>query len=222
MILINRIYIKDIIQLEVKTMANKRGGNPNEVEPIKNIKDINKVKQYLLGKENKRDYTIFVVGINVGLRASDLLDLKISDVVAGGEIKDTVNIVEQKTDKKRSFTLNKSAKEAIKLYLNSLGAYNDDDYLFQSRKGSNSVITVRSLHKIIKTTLAELGIAGNYGTHTLRKTFGYHTYTNNIADNPMILPTLQKIFNHSTQSVTLRYIGITKEVISDVYNGLNL
>lgn len=100
MILINRIYIKDIIQLEVKTMANKRGGNPNEVEPIKNIKDINKVKQYLLGKENKRDYTIFVVGINVGLRASDLLDLKISDVVAGGEIKDTVNIVEQKTDKK--------------------------------------------------------------------------------------------------------------------------
>jgi len=44
-----------------------------EVEPLKNIKDINKIKTYFRGKEDKRDYTIFVVGINIGLRASDLL-----------------------------------------------------------------------------------------------------------------------------------------------------
>ena len=69
----------------------------HEVEPIRNVKDINKIKQYLLGKKNKRDYCIFVVGINVGLRAGDLLSLKISDVTDGKTIFDDVTIKEQKT-----------------------------------------------------------------------------------------------------------------------------
>ena len=70
--------------------------------------------------------------------------------------------------------------------------------------------------------MRELNIKGNYGTHSLRKCFGYHTYINNVKDNPMILETLQRMLNHSSQSITLRYIGITKEVITDVYNSLNL
>ena len=92
----------------------------NEVEPIKATKDINKVKQYLLGKDNKRDYCIFVVGINVGLRAGDLLSLKIGDVTDGTSIFDDVTIKEQKTGKIKTFTLNKSAKEAITAYLKDL------------------------------------------------------------------------------------------------------
>jgi integrase len=183
-----------------------------EVEPIKNIKDISKVKQYLL---------LFVVGINVGLRAGDLLSLRICDVVDNGNIKDCVRMQEQKTSKMREFTLNTSAKEAIKLYLDSIDGYDPEDYLFRSRKGG-AALTVESTHKIIKTTLRDLGIKGNYGTHTLRKTFAYHTYTSNIKGNPAILETLQKMLNHSSQAVTLRYIGITKEVITDVYNNLNL
>lgn len=192
-----------------------------EVEPIKNIKDIAKVKQYLMGKSNKRDYMLFVVGINVGLRAGDLLRLRICDVVDKGNIKDFVRMQEQKTGKMREFTLNTSAKEAIKLYLESINGYDPDDYLFKSRKGGTA-LAVESTHKIIKTTLRELGIKGNYGTHTLRKTFAYHTYRSNVKDNPAILETLQKMLNHSSQAVTLRYIGITKEVITDVYNSLNL
>lgn len=193
-----------------------------EVEPIKNVKDIQKVKQYLLGKENKRDYMLFVVGINVGLRAGDLLSLKIKDVAdEEGHIKNSVRIQEEKTDKYREFVLNKSAKEAIKVYLNSLKDYSLEDYLFSSRKG-NASLTVESAHKIIKTTLRELNIKGNFGTHTLRKTFAYHTYINNVKTNPGIIETLQKMLNHSSSAVTLRYIGITKEVITDVYNSLNL
>lgn len=92
--------------------------------------------------------------------------------------------------------------------------------MFKSRKGDGA-LTVESAHKIIKTTLKELNIKGNYGTHTLRKTFAYHIYANNIKTNPSIINTLQKMSNHSSASVTLRYIGITKEVISDVYNSLS-
>jgi integrase len=192
-----------------------------EVEPIKNVKDIQKIKQYLLGKKNKRDFMLFVVGINVGLRAGDLLNLIIGDIMQNNKIIDSVTIQEEKTDKKRVFELNKAAKEAISLYLNTLDEIKMDEYLFKSRKG-NGALTVGSTHKIIKTTLKELNIKGNYGTHSLRKTFAYHTYVNNIKNNPSIINTLQKILNHSSSSVTLRYIGITKEVIIDIYNNLNL
>lgn len=193
-----------------------------EVEPIKSLKDIQKVKQYLAGKDNKRDYMLFVVGINVGLRAGDLLQLRVKDILSNGKIDDSVKLKEDKTDKYREFTLNNSAKDAIRVYLDSIKGYSPDDYLFKSTKGDNNPLTVESAHKIIKTLLRDLNIKGNYGTHTLRKTFAYHTYTNNIKDNPAILDTLQKMLNHSSTSVTLRYIGITKEVITDVYNSLNL
>ena len=114
---------------------------PQEVEPIKNTRDINKIKQYLYGKENKRDYCIFVVGINVGLRAGDLLSLKINDVTDGNTIFDTVTIKEQKTGKTRNFALNKNAKEAIQLYINSLADYNFNDYLFKSGIITNNTLS---------------------------------------------------------------------------------
>lgn len=188
---------------------------PQEVEPIKNIRDINKIKQYLYGKENKRDYCIFVVGINVGLRAGDLLSLKIKDITDGNIIFDTVTIKEQKTGKTRNFALNKNAKESIKIYLNSLTDYDFEDYLFKSRKGGH--LGVRPLHHIIKTLTKDLGIKGNFGTHTLRKTMAYHRYINNVP-----LETLQKLLNHSSSAITLRYIGITQKVIIDCYNAVNL
>lgn len=186
-----------------------------EVEPIRSIKDVNKIKQYLLGKKNKRDYCIFVVGINVGLRAGDLLSLKVSDVTDGRIIFDEVTINEQKTGKKKTFTLNKSAKEAVRLYLDTFSDTDLSGYLFKSRKGGH--LGVRPLHHIIKTSLRDLGIKGNYGTHSLRKTMAFHRYQNNVP-----LETLQKMLNHSSSAITLRYIGITKEVITDCYNAVNL
>ena len=186
-----------------------------EVEPIKSTKDINKIKQYLYGKQNKRDYCIFVVGINVGLRAGDLLSLKIGDVTDGERIFDDVTVKEQKTGKIKTFVLNKSSKDALQTYLKSKKVYDLDDYLFSSRKGGS--LGVRPLHHIIKTTLRDLGIKGNYGTHTLRKTMAYHRYINNVP-----LETLQKMLNHSSSAITLRYIGITQKVITDCYNAINL
>ena len=192
-----------------------------EVEPIKNPKDIKKVMQYLDGKKNKRDLMLFAVGISVGLRAGDLLSLKWKDILDDdGNIINSVSIIEEKTDKKREFELNNTAKKGIQAYLDSINDdINIDDYVFKSQKGG--ALTVESTHKIIKTTLKELNIKGNYGTHSLRKTWAYHMYINN-SNNPMMLPYLQQMLNHSSQAVTLKYIGITKEVIKDFYNSVNL
>jgi len=189
---------------------------PKEVEPFKRIKDIQKIKQYLKGKDSRRDYTIFVVGINVGLRAGDLLSLKWSDVIENNNIRSTIRIVEEKTKKRKEIELNKSAKEALYELRDSVESIQLNDYIFNSRKGKDH-LQVRSLHRIINDTVKELNIKGNYGTHSLRKSFAYHRYMNNIP-----LETIQKVLNHSTQSQTLRYIGITKEVIQDAYNSVNL
>ena len=184
----------DMVRLKSNGIAKA-----NTVDPLKNKKDIQKIKQYLKGKDNKRDYMLFVVGINVGLRVGDLLKLKIKDVIDNnGNFKDKIVITEEKTDKTRNLKLNDSVKESIKLYLDSLKSYDMDDYLFKSRKG-NKPLRVDSTHKIIKNTLRELNIKGNYGTHTLRKTWSYHIYMSN-SSNPRILAILQKALNHSSQA----------------------
>ncbi len=112
--------------------------------------------------------------------------------------------------------LNRVAREAIATYLESIPKHQTGSCLFPSRKGSGP-ITTRSARKIVKNTLRELGIKGNYGTRSFRKTSGYHRYINDVK-----LETLQKIFNHSSPATTLRYIGITREVVIDAYKLVNL
>lgn len=193
---------------------------PEQVEPVKNPKDIKKIRQYLIGKENKRDYCIWVCGTNFLLRAGDLLNLKWSDVLESeNTFKIHLVIQEEKTDKTRRIKINDDVKEALTLYKNNLKDFNIDNYIFSSRKGFKA-ISVRSLHKIIKTTLRELNINGNYGSHTLRKTGAYKIYSDNIKDNPAILSYLQKILNHSSQSITLRYIGIEAQEIDDIFDNI--
>ena len=89
-----------------------------------------------MGHSSKRNYALFVVGINVGLRASDLTKLLIGDVydLAEGKVRDSVRVVEQKTGKEREFVLNKAAQDAIALYLSERGALAADDWLFLSQK----------------------------------------------------------------------------------------
>lgn len=186
------------------------------VEPFTNINDINLIKHYLQGQDNKRNYTIFVFGINVGLRAGDLLRHRWADLIEDGEVKRKVGIEEEKTGKYKTYSINDAAAKAIQDYYNEIKPNNLDDYVFKSRKG-DSHLQVRSLNRIIKDTAKTLNIKGRYGTHSLRKTFGYHRYKNGVP-----IEYLQSAFNHSSRSITLRYIGITEENIEEVYNNINL
>ncbi|MCG8540636.1 MAG: tyrosine-type recombinase/integrase [Clostridia bacterium] len=204
-------------------MANlKRDGKakPQEVQPVKKSKDVKKIRQYLKGKNNKRDYAIWVCGTNFLLRATNLLKIRWNDVLEDGDTFRTHLIIgEQKTDKAARQKINNDVKEAFRLYKDHVNAFDIDNYIFISRK-DNSHITVRSLHKIIKTTFNELGIKGNLGTHTLRKTGAYKIYADNIKDNPAIISYIQKILNHSSQSITLRYIGIKAEEIDNIFDSI--
>ena len=124
-----------------------------EVIPFKNKKDIEKVKQFLMGKQDKRDFALFVVGINIGLRTQDLVSLRVSDVSSSRtSIHRMVQVIEQKTGKLRTFELNDVAVAALKLYLNSLSEYDPNGWLFPSRKANvkEGHLTVDAVRRIIK------------------------------------------------------------------------
>ena len=190
-------------------------GNPNhpkkgsqiKVDPIKKLKDITTIKKLLADKP--RDLALLTIGINTNLRASDLLRLKIGqvkDLKAG----DTVEIKEQKTRKPRRINFNKACVNAIQSLL-AVKQYQDGDYLFQSQR--RHVLTVPSVHKLVKGWCKQINLKGNYGSHTLRKTWGYHQRVTFGVD----LPRLMVCFNHSTQRQTLDYLCIQPEEIKDVY-----
>lgn len=184
------------------------------VQPIRNLKQIETIKK-LLKSQNLRDYCLFVLGINSGLRISDLLKLKILDVIEKNKVKDRIRLREIKTGKYKDFPLSDNTKSAIKEYLKTRD-YKENEPLFLSRKNKGFLMRNQA-YKIINDVAKSVGIKEKIGTHTLRKTFGYHAYNNGYD-----IALIQKLFNHSSPSVTLRYIGITQDEMDDVYLSLDL
>lgn len=187
------------------------------VEPIRDVKKIKSIKT-LLKARSERDHLMFVLGINSGLRVSDILDMKIKDVInKDGTFKKSHSLVEIKTGKSKTYPYADNVVQAIKDYIESLEDYKLSDYLFKSRQGSNSPISRQQAWRMLNDVATQVGISDNIGTHTLRKTFGYHAYR---AGTRIAL--LQQLFNHSAPSMTLRYIGITQDEMDDVVLKLNL
>lgn len=178
-----------------------------KVEPIKNLKDIKAIKKLL--KDNPRDLALFTLGINTNLRASDLVNIKVnqvSDLKAG----DDLVLKEKKTGKERRISLNASCIEAIQNLLKST-ILNEDDPLFKSRKGFK--LLVQSVHRLVKSWCSQINLKGNYGSHTLRKTWGYHQRVTFGSD----LPTLMECFNHATQKQTMKYLCVQPDEIKSIY-----
>ena len=181
-------------------------GSSIRVEPIKDLKDIKALKRLLAAKP--RDLCLFTLGINTNLRASDLLKIKVKDVK---DLKpgDELTLNETKTGKPRRITLNKAVTSSIQALLQTLDV-TKADHLFEGQRG---VLTVPSVNRLVKQWGASLNLKGNYGAHTLRKTFGYHQ--RKIYGTG--LPELMVVFNHSTQRQTLDYLCIQPEEIRDIY-----
>jgi integrase len=190
---------------------NERQNHPKKgarvkVEPIREMKDIQNIKKLLA--DNPRDLCLFILGINTNLRASDLLSITAGQV-RGMKPGDDLELKEKKTGKPRRITLNKACINAINVLL-ATRPYQDKDLLFQGQRGP---ITVSYLNRLVKGWARVLNLRGNYGSHTLRKTFGYIKHTVQGAS----LPELMLCFNHSTQRQTLDYLCIQEATIRNIY-----
>ena len=179
----------------------------NTVEPIRDINTVNDIADYLRSR-SERDYIMFLFGIYSGLRISDILKLRVRDVKG----KEKIVMREKKTGKERKFPLNKVLKKSLASYV---GQKKDYEFLFRSRQGCNQPVSRQQAWKILSEAGERFGL-DSIGTHTLRKTFGYHMYqqTHDIV-------TIQKILNHATQDYTLRYIGITQDTLDSAVSNLN-
>ncbi|MSN26196.1 MAG: tyrosine-type recombinase/integrase [Geobacter sp.] len=185
-------------------------GDTIKVEPIKTLKDIKAIKRLLADKP--RDLAIFTLGINTNLRASDIVSITVG-MVRHLKPSDHFSVKEQKTGKSKTVTINQPVYEAIRDLLEQHSpATSDSTPLFQSRKGGKA-LCVPYLNGLVKGWCKEINLTGNYGSHTLRKTFGYMHRTVNKTD----LPTLMHMFNHSTQKQTLEYLCIQPEEIKNAY-----
>jgi integrase len=183
-----------------------KGKGSATVEPIRRKKDIAAIKANLAG--NLRDLTLFTVGINVGLRGSDLLSLTWGILLSPeGRIRSVIEPREQKTGNSRRIALGDAARKALQAWHKACGEVAGNDLVFPSRKGGRKM-TIQRLHQLVNSWCKEAGLRGHYGSHTLRKTYGYFHYEQGTS-----LPMLMEMFGHSSEAMTKRYIGIRQEEI---------
>lgn len=200
-------------------------------EPIKDMDTIFRISDFLISNRRWRDNMLFIVGINFGLRVSDLLMLRFCDLITPELLfKETFAVFEKKTRNTRSkkrnryITVNEAAIDAVTLYLQNTPGIKLSDYMFRSEATNsqgNIPLTRQAVDKILKGIARDLDLNIRFSTHSLRKTFGFWQMAMG-GNDPRRLLLLQKMFGHSTAAQTLDYIGITEDEIKGAYLGLNL
>ena len=184
-----------------------RKGDRIAVDPIRKLKDIKAIAQ--LTQDNPRDHLLFVMGINNGLRAGDLVKLKVKDV-RYLKVGSTLTIKEGKTGKDNILVVNKVVYKALRNYLEQVQPA-DEEWVFASRKG-NSHIQSQAVSKLVKKWTRAINLRGNYGCHTLRKTWGYQQRVAHGVGFEIIC----KRYSHSSPAITMRYLGIEDREVHDV------
>jgi len=182
----------------------------NSVDPIRQRSDITKIKKYL--SSNKRDLFFFVLGINTGIRAGDLLKLRVKDL-RNQYTGDSIPIIEQKTGKQNCIIINKPVYKTFQEYLSEYTP-DDEDFIFFSRKGNRQErhLHIFSMSRLVKQWFTDLNIPGNWGCHSMRKTWGYMQRKKYGVDWSVIC----RRYNHSNPSITMRYLGITSDEVSQI------
>lgn len=204
----------------------------NAADPIKKLDDIIRISEYLISNKRYRDNMLFIVGINFGLRVSDLRVLRFANLINDNlTFKDKFPVFERKTrntrkkKKNRYITINRAVIDSITLYLRNTPNVKLSDYMFRSLSNNgyieNKPLTSQSIDRILKGIAKDLNLNIKMSTHSLRKTFCYHQMLMSNNDGRKLL-LLQKILNHSSPAQTLDYIGITSEEIEEAYLNLNL
>ena len=185
----------------------------NAMEPIRDIQIVYDIEDYL-EHDNKRNYIMFILGVSTGLRISDILRLRSRDLKdLKGNIRDHISIKEKKTQKDKKIKISKDLKPILKEYLKDKKEY---EYIIRSPKGINNALSREQAYRILNA-IGEKFELDSIGCHTLRKTFGYHYYkrTKDIAS-------LMVIFNHSSPTTTLKYIGISQDGLDSIYDNSNM
>lgn len=185
-------------------------------EPIRDKKQLRALGEYFLKRGQLRNYTMVVMGACTVLRISDLLRLKWSDVYDAKrqQFRTHIEVTEHKTGKRRTIALNKQVLCALRLYY----PYRRGAFIFASNRKEDKAISRIQAWRIIHEAVVALGIMGKIACHSLRKTWGYHACVENRISPAVVM----EIYNHSSYTVTRRYLGIRQDELDKAYLGLEL
>ncbi|MCC8161950.1 MAG: tyrosine-type recombinase/integrase [Lachnospiraceae bacterium] len=187
------------------------------MQPIRTEDDIKRLKDYFLQKGEIRNWAMIVMGINLPIRISDILNLYWMDVYnfAASSFRKHLVLEEKKTGKKNILALNDNVVMALRR-MQDEGDYSPEKHIFRAYSNSTTALTRVSAYLIIKKAADELGME-DIGCHSLRKTFGYHAWKKGVH-----LAVIMSIYNHSYIQVTKRYLGIEQDDKDEVMDLLQL
>jgi len=202
----------------IPAIAQSRKGLSTFVEPIKDVAAIETLKAKL--RPSPRDYCLFTLGINTAYRANELLSITCGQV-RGLKAGDAFNLYQSKVKKRRSVQLNNSAADALQFWLTQHPAPHPNAPLFLSRSGS--ALQVKTVSTRVKRWCREIDLYGNYASHTLRKTWGYHVFRQR-HDIPahMVLTFLMVAYGHQSPMQTLDYICVQPHEVSGLFMSVEL
>ena len=228
--IISFIPISDPKPAQEPKKRESRKGKTQKVYPLKRYDDLIAMANWLYENKDKKYVLAFIIGINIGLRANELLSLRMSQVFNpdgtvrcvfdGYDTNDVIYIYQGKTDKNRPIFLNQACKDALEWYFPVRGSgLHCNKYLFPSREGG--AIEVDTFRKVLKEAAEANGIKQNIGTHTLRKTFGFYLYTQTPVQHTDIT-SIQALYGHSSPDITMRYVGLDEIEFKSMYHRLQL
>ena len=190
-----------------------------KTQPLKEMEQINALKDYFFERGEFRNYAMIVIGLNTSLRISDILALQWRDVYNfhTGTYRQHICVLEKKTQKQNTVAVNRAITDALDLLRKKEPNFYPDMYLFVSRKGDNKPITRNHAFTVIKNATHSLGFEDNISCHSLRKTFGYQAWKQGV--QPALL---MSIYNHSSYEITKRYLGIEQDDKDKIFKKIKL
>ena len=172
----------------------------SKAEPIKSLTDVRRIIDNLK-KGHPRNRLLFIVGVNCPLRIGTLLELKVGNV-RNLEEGDRFYFDHSDSEKPRNLEINRKVFNALRKYLRN-EKIQDDDYLFCGNK-PRKPLSKQHANRLIKEWVKGIGLSGNYGNESLRKTFGYIQRT----VYGVGFDVLCDKFNHKTPAQTARLLGV--------------
>ena len=183
-------------------------------EPIRDPKQVKAFLAYYRNRGHARNQVLVTIALHTALRISDILRLRTSDVYdfTNNRVRKSITVTEKKTGKSKIIALHKNIIKALETYLPQA---NQKEPLIINVSTKKSISRVHA-YRIISEAANIIGVHHKVGCHSLRKTFGYHSWTG--GTSPVLL---MEIYNHSSYAVTKRYLGVSQDDKNSVYEGLD-
>jgi len=183
-------------------------------EPIRDPKQVRAFLAYYRNRGQTRNQVLVTIALHTALRISDILRLRTSDVYdfTNKCVRTSITITEKKTGKSKIIALHKTIIKALEAYFPQA---NPNEPLIINVSTGKSISRVHS-YRLMNEAANAVGIHHKVGCHSLRKTFGYHAWTN--GTSPVVLT---EIYNHSSYAVTKRYLGVSQDDKNAVYQQLS-